>query len=168
MMHQTLAHFRGNYHWSEILNVMSGTMWSSSRLSSQGEESLSTSNSTGDNFELLESACPSVWSFAPSSSSAPGVVGWMNTFDVGRKQLTDKPIIPVVDTRYLNLNLVFILVLVHLLIIVLVLNLVIFNLLCLILTFIIPVLDTRYLKQNHVLILVLFLLHIFDHPHVQH
>ena len=44
----------------------------------------------------------------------------MNTFDVGRKQLTDKPIIPVVDTRYLNLNLVFILVLVHLLIIVLV------------------------------------------------
>ena len=26
----------------------------------------------------------------------------MNTFDVGRKQLTDKPIIPVVDTRYLK------------------------------------------------------------------
>ena len=104
----------------------------------------------------------------------------MNTFDVGRKQLTDKPIIPVVDTRYLNINLVLILVLVHLLnlnlvhvdlliiVLVLVLNLVIFNLLYLILTFTIPVVDIRYLKQNHVLILVLFLLHIFDHPHVQH
>ena len=88
----------------------------------------------------------------------------MNTFDVGRKQLTDKPIIPVVDTRYLNLNLI--LVLVHLLIIVLVLvlNLVISNLLYLILTFIIPVVDIRYLKHTHVLIL--FLLHIF-YPDVQ-
>ena len=39
----------------------------------------------------------------------------MNTFDVGRKQLTDKPIIPVVDTRYLKQILVIVLIIMILL-----------------------------------------------------
>ena len=43
----------------------------------------------------------------------------MNTFDVGRKQLTDKPIIPVVDTRYLKQILVIVLGLVSIIMIVL-------------------------------------------------
>ena len=43
----------------------------------------------------------------------------MNTFDVGRKQLTDKPIIPVVDTRYLKQILVIVLGLVLIIMIVL-------------------------------------------------
>ena len=95
----------------------------------------------------------------------------MNTFDVGRKQLTDKPIIPVVDTRYLKQILIlvdiliFVVVHIVILILVLVLIFIVVLLLHLSLLFIILVyLDTRSSSLSFFLSLSIF--SFFTNPHV--